>query len=255
MKALSEVKVSYGLLNLDVKVYPLRSKEDKISFNGLSECCKNITGLKRYCKSCLKELAWKQELKGFKVGKNEYIQLTKDELDTIEKLENGIQIIKFIKSDEIDLSILDKVYLLEAVNSISKKLYSLFNNLFAELSIYALCRTIIKGSEHFSILRHNKTGLIMQYIEKIDGLTIDTKGTYLEAEYIQLKEIIKQSIGNFNFDELKPIYATKIKELIELKAQGKTIELKEITTERLDTNLLATLKAMSKTEKKIERMV
>lgn len=117
----------------------------------------------------------------------------------------------------------------------------------SSLLLNGFCRTILKGSEHFSILRHNKNGLMLQYIERVDNLTVDYSTTFNEVEHKQLKEIIKQNVKPFNFDELKPIYATKVKELIEMKANGKEIKVLEVNTERMESsNLLDTLKIMNK---------
>ena len=80
MKSFSTLNISYGLLNFSVKLYPLRDKIDNINFVSLSDCCKSITKLKRICKSCAKELSWRTELKGFKLGKNNYVELSLSEL-------------------------------------------------------------------------------------------------------------------------------------------------------------------------------
>src|SRR3990167_5537413 len=102
MKAYATLPISFGLLNFEVKLYNLRSKEDKITFNGLSDCCRKETGLKRICKACMNELAWKTELKGYKIGKNTFVELTLSELDSLERLENGIEILYFSKLSDID---------------------------------------------------------------------------------------------------------------------------------------------------------
>lgn len=246
MKALSSINLSYGLLNIPIKVYPLRdSKSDSISFSSLSDCCKKETGLKRYCKNCLMALAWKTDLKGYKIGK-EFIELSKAELETIERLDNGIEIIYFIKNASLLSALLDKPYFLEPTANF--KLYSLFNSLFAQQNISAICRFVMKGNEHFGVLRHDKNGLLLQIIEKITDLTIEyKKADYSEAESKQLKEIIESNIKDFDFSLLKNLYVEKVKRLIEAKSEGKTIDITATTTERLEeANLLDTLKAMSK---------
>jgi len=252
MKALSSINLFYGLLNIPIKVYPMRdSKSDSVDFVGLSDCCKTETGLKRYCKGCISQLQWKTDLKGYKIGK-EYIQITKSELETIERLENGVEVLYFTSANEISLSILDKPYLIEPTSNY--KLYNLFVNLFAELNIIAVCRTVIKGNEHFSILRHNKDYLELQHIERVNDLAINTKDVKFSAdEKKQMKAVIEINLKDFSFAELKPIYVSKVKELIEQKAQGNTIEIREptIASELQEKNLLDTLKMMRK-EKKME---
>lgn len=247
MKALSSINLSYGLLNIPIKVYPMRdSKSDSVNFVGLSECCQTELKAKKSCSACGKETKWVSDLKGYKIGK-EYIQLTKAELETIERLENGIEILYFANANEVPLSVLDKPYLIEPTSNY--KLYNLFVNLFAELNILAVCRNVIKGYEHFSVLRHNKDYLELQHIERVSDLSISTKDIKFSAdEKKQMKAVIETNLKDFSFAELKPIYVSKVKELIEQKAQGNTIEIREptITSELQEKNLLDTLKLMSK---------
>lgn len=245
MKALSSINLSYGLLNIPIKVYPMRdSKSDSVDFTSLSNCCHSETGLKRYCKECQNLLEWKTDLKGYKIGK-EYIQLTKAELETIERLENGIEILYFANANEVPLSVLDKPYLIEPTSNY--KLYNLFVNLFAELNIIAVCRNVIKGNEHFSILRHNKECLELQHIERVSDLSITTKDIKFSAdEKKQMKAVIETNLKDFSFAELKPIYVSRVKELIEQKAQGIEIREPTATSELQEKNLLDTLKLMSK---------
>jgi|SRR3990167_439869 len=252
MKALSSISVNFGLLNMPVKVYPMRNKEDTLSFSGLSNCCHFETGLKRYCKSCVKDLSWKTELKGYKISKNTYIELNKDELESIERLHNGIEILYFSKVADIPLPLLSNPYFLEP--TANYKLYFLLNSVFAELSIIAVCRAVMKGYEHFAVLRHSKKGLELQFIEKITDLTIDLKkAEYSKDEEKQLKEIIKENIKNFDFSELKPIYINKVKELIQAKAEGREIKINPVETKELkEANLLNALNSMRKKKIKIE---
>ena len=254
MKALSSLKVSYKLLNLDVKIYTMRSRDDKISFSSLSSCCKSATKLKRNCDNCKKELAWRTDLKGYKIAKDSFVELTKAELDTIDKVDNGIEILYFVKVSDIPMTILDKPYFLEAQNSISNKLYNLFSEILSLKSLVAVCRTTIKGTEHFSIIRHDKKGLIMQYIEKTTDLMIDVKKLESNKDELeQMKEIIDDDVKEFDFDGLKPIYIEKVKQLIEQKADGKTIEVKSVNSETItDTKLIDTLALMKPKKKEIK---
>ena len=239
MKALSSINLSFGLLTLPIKVYPLRnSKEDKISFSSLSNCCHKETGLQRYCKECAGKQDWRTDLKGFKVGKNNFIELTTEELNTIDDLENGIEIIKFCSVASVPYKVLDKPYLIEPTDSRSvKKLYSLFNSAFAELNVCAVAKTIIKGNEHFSILRHDKEWLILQFVERTSEITAIPNADFSEAEREQIKTLISNNMAEFSFDFYEPVYVTKVRQMIEAKMEGKPIEVKEMNT-KLNENAL-----------------
>ena len=256
VKALNTLKISYGLLNFDVRLYSLRDKSDSLSFTSLSDCCRKETGLKRYCKACLNaNLSWKTDLKGYKISKDNYIELNKSELETIERLDNGIYILNFIKADSLKPECLDKPYLLEAdsKNKINSKLYSLFNEVLSELNLYAVVRAVIKGYEHFGILRHNKEGLILQLIERINSLTIENFAVTDKNEVNAIKGLVQENIKEFDFDSLKPIYADKVRELITAKSEGRIIEVKANTEVLNDTHLLDVIKLMR--AKKVSELV
>ena len=72
-------------------------------------------------------------------------------------------------------------------------------------------------------------------------------------ELEQMKEIIDDDVKEFDFDGLKPIYIEKVKQLIEQKADGKTIEVKSVNSETItDTKLIDTLALMKPKKKEIK---
>lgn len=254
MKALTSLNLSFGMLNMPVRVYSMRdTKADSISFASLSPCCHKETGLQRYCKDCQNKLAWKTDLKGYKIGK-EFVELTKDELATIERLDNGIEIIHYTDMSSIEQNFLDKPYFIEATGNF--KLYSLFSFLFAQNNICAVAKATMKGNEHFAVLRHDKRGLVLQFIEKVTDIDISVKkGSYSEQEEKMLNTLINGSMKEFDFSSLHNTYVEKVRHLIEQKADGKTIDITAKTsTEMLDeSNLLETMKAMTKQKIEVER--
>ena len=70
-----------------------------------------------------------------------------------------------------------------------------------------------------------------------------------------MRAVIETNLKDFSFAELKPVYVSRVKELIEQKAQGNTIEIREptATSELQEKNLLDTLKLMSKKKIEVER--
>ena len=95
-------------------------------------------------------------------------------------------------------------------------------------------------------------------MERITDLTIEIKEANFNGnEETQLKEIIKENIKEFDFNELKPIYAENVKKLIEQKAEGKEIKIEQISTKELDdSKLIDSLKLMRrKIKQKIEEVV
>lgn len=252
MKKIATIKVSFGLLSFDVGVYGLRSRQDTLKFSGLSKCCRKPVGLKKYCKSCNTIGEWKTEFKGFKTGKDTYVELSVDELNTIAKLDSKIEILYFDKIGNIPINNLDKPYFLEGLNPISNKIYNILNDNLVELGKVAVCKCVMKGNEHFAILKHDRNGLAIQYLERTTNLVIDIpKVEYSKAEKEQFKDLINNNTKVFNFDELKNVYVDNVKELIENKANGKAIKVMSKVSKELDnTQLLDTLKQMN--NKKVE---
>tara|TARA_Y100000310_G_scaffold343921_1_gene453939 strand:- start:27 stop:812 length:786 start_codon:yes stop_codon:yes gene_type:complete len=257
MKSLAKLKVNYKLLNFDVNLYTERDRSEYIPFKTLSECCNHETGLKRYCKGCMKESSWKTGLKGFPLSKDKVIPITADELNSIEKGESKIEIRHFCKIGDIPYKVLDKPYFLEPIDTQSSKIYTLFNNSFAELGNVAICSIILRGSENFAIMRHTQKGLELQLIQKTTDLNIAIEEQKVSADEINLvKEMIKQNLKAFSFKEMDYTYLNEVKELIKAKQNGETIQIKSKTMPKKD-NLLDSLKSIvnEKKDKKDKKKV
>ena len=52
---ITKTSIRFGLINFDVGLEAIRTTENELSFEGVSECCSNQTKAKKFCSVCFKE--------------------------------------------------------------------------------------------------------------------------------------------------------------------------------------------------------
>lgn len=243
MRAIGSTAIKWQLFEIPTKIYSLRSTEEKVSFMGLSDCCKSQLKSHKNCSSCGKEQKWITDDKGYKVSKDTIVPLTKQEIETIEKFDAGVHIVKFVDKSEVPETALDKPYLLEATGS--HKVYALIREALMQQNKVAVVRAIIKGNEHIGILRHDKEGIVLQYIERLNAITIVPKEVKVaDSEKTMFSKLIEANSGNFDFDELHSSYFEGVAKLISKKLAGEKIEVIEQKIKETNDDIEATMKAM-----------
>ena len=246
MKSLTSTNIKFGLMTIPIQIYSVRDKSDSIGFSSLSECCKTTTKLKRSCGGCGKELAWRTGVKGFKIGKNEYVPLTAKEIESIDKASNGIEIIDFVTDNSINSNMLGMPYFIDSEDRVD--LHSALIEVLTQKKMIAVCKFVLKQTEHIAVLKSFESNLYIQMLEK-------TK-EFANTERVKASDDIKTLLGQlvdkntkkkFSFANYPIEYNDKLKEMIKLKANGKdivtTLEVKEKVKEK-DTEQM--LKAMLK---------
>ena len=101
-RAIWSGSISFGLLNVPVKLYSAVSKKS-ISFRELRESDGSRIRHKRVAEADDKEVDYSEIVKGYEISPDQYVVITRDELEEIDpKKTRAIEIKDFVDLDEID---------------------------------------------------------------------------------------------------------------------------------------------------------
>ena len=104
--------ISFGLVNIPILMNPI-IKDNDTSFNQLHKKCKNRIKYIKYCPQCKKEVKETDIIKGYQYEKDNYVVFQKEELEELKpENEHEINVISFIKMDEIPPVYFEKSYFL-----------------------------------------------------------------------------------------------------------------------------------------------
>ena len=239
--------ITFGLVNIPILMSPIIKNNDT-SFNQLHSKCLNRINYIKYCKKCKKEVKEKDIIKGYEYAKDNYLVFEPKELDAL-KPENDheIEVVSFIKMDEIPLVYLEKSYYLTTDNK--SKAYNLFYEVLKKTNMVALAKCIITSKFYYCILRFTKDGIIMTtlYFEEeinIPENNIESKASDKELELAM--KLVNSMKSKFEPEKYKDEYQDNIKKAINTKLDGNIIKSKKKTNKKQIDNLLEALEASLK---------
>jgi len=276
--------ISFGLVNIPIKLFTVSDSNNEYSFNQLDENGHRIQ-YKKWCPIEEKEIPYEQIKKGYKIAKDEYVIIEKEDLDKIKAVTTKtIDIKEFIDLKDFDTILIQKSYYVspfmdaagkkrknkqkENVVSASNKAYRLFVDSLKETNKIAIGKVVLKDREHLVAIRPYQKGLIMHQlmyqeditpIDEIDGMPgSESSASSLPIDEKEL-ELGKMLIGNlsssqFDVTQYSDEYAKQLEKMVTAKSKGVTYKMEE-KEDSVDTsnNLIEALKASvqrSRTSKK-----
>jgi DNA end-binding protein Ku len=225
--------ISFGLVNVPVALFSA-TRSERISFNLLHKKDMGRVGFVRKCKFCGKELSQDDIVKGFEVDKDEYIEVTDKDFEKAEAaIETGhtIQIIDFVKQDEIDPKFFEAPYYIVPGKD-ADHTYVLLREALKKTKMVGVARMVFRDREHLAAIKPDGRALMldtMHFAEEInegDELDIPKETAKVNIRELEMaQKLIGMMSGRFNPDKYKDNYRDALLDLIEKKAKGVEVEV------------------------------
>jgi DNA end-binding protein Ku len=254
--------ISFGLVHIPIRIYTATEPKE-IEFHNLCPDCHTPLEYKRWCPKCQKEVSWQDVKKGFKISKERWVVLEKEEIEKI-KLPSTktIDIQGFVDVSQIDPIYFQKTYYVVPEEG-GEKPYSLLIEALRLANKAAIGKVVLKNKEYLVCLRPFRKGLVMHLlyflreIKDIEELPELKNLVVVSKEELELAKALIDKLTEEGFDasKFKDEYTEKLKELIKAKAEGKEIEVKAEERAAEAKNLMEALKAsveQVKKKKKVE---
>jgi len=227
--------ISFGLLNVPVKLYSAVSRKN-VSFRELRESDGSRVRHKRVAEADGKEVDYDKIVKGYEIAPEQYVIITKDELEELDpKKTRAIEIQDFVDLDEIDPIYFDHPYYLGPDKG-AEKAYALLVKAMNDQKKVAVARFVLRNKENLAAIRPMDgvlTMATMRFADEVvqpDELT-DVMGEEVEkprkAEVDMAKQLIDSLAGSFEPEKYKDEYREELLALIERKAKGETLAAPE----------------------------
>src|SRR4051794_33959042 len=138
-----------SLVTCPIALYPATSDADKVSFNQIN---KNTGHRIKYMKVDAEsgdEVENDDIIKGYPIDKDNYIQVTKDELENI-ALESTrtIDIDEFVNRDDIDTRYLIRPYYLVPDGKVGHDAFAVIRETIRKMDMVAIGRVVLTSREH-----------------------------------------------------------------------------------------------------------
>jgi DNA end-binding protein Ku len=232
-RAIWSGSISFGLLNVPVKLYSAVSKQT-VRFRELREGDSSRVKHKRVAESDGKEVPYEKIVKGYEYAPDQYVVLTKDELSELEpQRSRAIEIQDFVDLDDIDPIYFEQPYYLGPDKGAARA-YALLVQAMKESHKVAIARFVLRNKEHLAAIRPMDDVLTLTTMRFHDEVTSpgDLDGEVFEEEKpkkpdqreIEMaKQLIESLTGDFKPNSYRDEYREELLDLLERKAAGKEV--------------------------------
>jgi DNA end-binding protein Ku len=225
MRAIWKGAVSFGLVNVPVRLYSATENHD-VQFRQVHREDGGRIKYKRTCSIDGEEVSYDDIAKGYETEDGDMVVLTDDDFaDLPNKSSKEIGVTKFVPADQIDPMWLDKSYYLEPDKSATKP-YILLRDALVKEKRMAICTVSIRTRMTMAVLRVRDGVIVMQTmlwpdeIRGADFASVDDEQHATKQEMEMAKMLIDQLAGDYEPSEYEDDYAIAVKELVRAKVEG-----------------------------------
>jgi DNA end-binding protein Ku len=251
--------ISFGLVNIPVKLYSAVSKKT-VRFHQIDAESGGRVRQKRVGPDG-EEIAYEQIVKGYEIGPDRYVTITPEELEALEPQKTRtIDIEDFVDLEQIDPIYYDHPYYL-APDTGAAKAYRLLVDAMEDSGKVAVARVVLRSKEHLVAIRPRDGALAMETMLFADEVipadsleelaSADGDVQTSDRELAMANQLIESLASDFEPGKYRDEYRERVLDLIERKAQGETIVIEEPTAEPEKVpDLMAALEASIASAKK-----
>jgi DNA end-binding protein Ku len=181
---------------------------------------------KRFCDTEDVEVPWEEITRGYEYEKGQYVEITDEELEQADiELTKTIQIIEFVREEEIDPLFFDKPYYLEPQKG-GDRAYALMREALAESKKVGIAKVVLKSREHLAAVKTVGDMMTLQTmrfaheIVETDSLSLPKKTDISKKEMDLANTLIDTMSDKFDPKKYKDEYYDKVMEIIQLKVAG-----------------------------------
>jgi len=228
-RALSTATISFGLVSIPVKLYSAAESKSALAFNQIHK--KDGARVKQQLiSSRTGEVVPREEIvKGYEFAKDQYVLFEAEELKALEAAAtHTIDIVEFLKAEQIERRYLDKVYYL-GTDKGGARAYKLLAQVLVDTGRIALGKYAARGKQYLVMVRPMDNGLVMEQLHYPDELRAFSEVPIEEAAVkpAELK-LATQLVEQAASEEFKPeSYKDEVRErmlaLIQRKVEGEDI--------------------------------
>ncbi len=252
MRTLWKGSISFGLVNVPIKMYTATAKES-LHFRQLHDACHTPITYQKYCPKCDQVVDSDNIISGYEYEKGKYVILKDEDFDNIPVASTRtIDIVDFVNLEDIDPIYYSKSYFLSP-NEGGEKAYILLSQAMKETSKVAVAKITIRNKESLACIRVLDNGTICLETMffpaevrdsadlKIGDLVNKIKVS--ENELNMAKELISNLSTDFAPEKYTDEYREELLKIIRQKIEGQEVKIPERMVSGKVVDLMDALKA------------
>ncbi|MGW0159430.1 non-homologous end joining protein Ku [Mycobacterium sp. NPDC003323] len=229
MRSIWKGSVSFGLVNVPVKVYSATEDHD-IKFHQVHEKDNGRIRYKRVCEVCGEVVEYRDIARAYESDDGQTVIITDEDIATLpEERSREIEVVEFVPADQLDPMMYDKSYFLEP-DSKSTKSYVLLAKTLAETDRVAIVNFALRNKTRLAALRvkdFSKRDIMVIHtllwpdeIRDPDFPSLDKDVDIKPAELKMAGQVVESMTDDFKPDQFRDTYQDQLHELVQAKLEG-----------------------------------
>lgn len=239
-----------SLVSCAVALYPATTTSERVSFRTLNRATGNRVRRQFVDESTGEPVETEDQVKGYEVAKNEFLQVEDDEIKSVQLESNHtIDIERFVPRSEIDELYYDTPYYLAPTDRVGEEAFAVIREAMKAEKMVGIARVVLFRRERMLMLEPRGKGLVgvsLHYANEVNqssGYFDEIPDIDIPKEMGELaKHIIKKMSGKFKPEEFEDRYENALIELIRSKQKGTPIKPKPTHREANVINLMDALR-------------
>ncbi len=216
--------ISFGLVNIPVKMHAATENKD-VKLRQLHKECQTPIKYQKVCPVCDRKVEEEEIVKAYEVTKDKFVMLEDEDLNAIKKEQGdkAVEILDFVKLEEIDPIFFEKSYYLSPGDGGSKA-YSLLRTALEETRKIGVAKMMIRSKEQLAVIRFYENTLVVETVHYPDEVrnvqdvpNIPEKVEVVKKELDTAKLLIDQLTTTFDPEKYTDDYRASLLDVIENK--------------------------------------
>ena len=194
-----------SLVSCPIALYPASSEREKISFHQLNKKTGNRIKYRKVDGETGEEVQSPDIIKGYEVGKRQYIEILPEELEAIAlESKRTIEIDEFVPKEQIDEVYLNSPYYIVPDGQVGAQAFAVIREAINKKGMVAIGKVVFTSREHMIALEARGKGLMgvtLRYpyeIRKEDDYFSDIPDEKIPNDMLELAtHIVDQQDGRF----------------------------------------------------------
>jgi DNA end-binding protein Ku len=230
MRAIGKRSISFGLVNVPVKIYTATQDHD-IALHQVHDKDGGRIHYERRCDVCGKVIPFEHIDHAYDAG-DRTVVIDDDDMEALpEASRDDVEVIEFVPSEQLDPITFERSYYLEPEKG-GVKAYVLLRRTLERTDRTAIVRFALRNKTHLGALRVHDDGVMVlqsllwgDEVREADFSVLEKPPRITAKEQELADSLVKSLEADFNPEDYKDEYQDELKKLIDAKLeQGDTVD-------------------------------
>ncbi len=221
--------ITFGLITIPIRLFAA-ARGERVSFHQIHRVCGTRIKQQTYCPHCERVVERNELVKGYEAEKDQYVIVNDEEIKSVAPASSdNMEILEFVKAEGIDPIYFDASYFMVPEEA-GKKAYHLLLETMRKSGYSAIAKVAMHQREYTVVVRPNPHGLLLhtmfypEEVREVPEFGRNDNVTVKPQEVALAEKLVEGLAADFDPSKYHDEYQGRLKELIEAKREGQTIE-------------------------------